>query len=399
MNAEIDISNVTLKTDRLTLRPWRVSDLDDLFEYASVPGVGEMAGWHHHKSREESAGIIRRFIDGRYTFAIALDTGKVIGSLGIEEYNEDIFPDLAGLKCREIGFTLSRDYWGRGFMPEAVKAVLRYLFEELELDAVICGHYVWNTQSGRVQEKCGFRHHSSGERPSQLGTIEKHEYNIMTAADYRMKLKSIRTGPVSYLEMLEEDLYWGTDHACGDLYEAEELYDNGRGIKGNRLLFVSLRDGKVFEPLKAEEGQYFGKPAVSGGRVFCLLVDFSSRSMMIMRLSEDLSGSETVAKLSLDDIPDCYNLMLDTEPLTLVRQGHENTFQVLWPDKGSFEIAPSESFDFRDGDILVFSKWFEDPEYREETVLRRYPGGEVIETLKGPVMKGPGGQKWLLDQS
>lgn len=47
MNAQIDIHNVILKTERLTLRPWQLSDLDDFYEYASVDGVGQMAGWKH----------------------------------------------------------------------------------------------------------------------------------------------------------------------------------------------------------------------------------------------------------------------------------------------------------------------------------------------------------------
>ncbi len=62
MNAEIDISKTELKTRRLTLRPWRESDLDDFYEYASVDGVGEMAGWCHHTSKEESKEILDMFI-------------------------------------------------------------------------------------------------------------------------------------------------------------------------------------------------------------------------------------------------------------------------------------------------------------------------------------------------
>ena len=45
MNTPIDISNVTLKTNRMIIRPWRQPDLDDFYEYASVDGVGQMAGW------------------------------------------------------------------------------------------------------------------------------------------------------------------------------------------------------------------------------------------------------------------------------------------------------------------------------------------------------------------
>lgn len=62
MNKNIDISNVTLRTERLLLRPWRESDSDDFFEYASVDGVGQMAGWLPHKSKEESLHIMNMFI-------------------------------------------------------------------------------------------------------------------------------------------------------------------------------------------------------------------------------------------------------------------------------------------------------------------------------------------------
>ena len=62
MNTQIDVSDVILKTERLTLRPWRQSDLDDFFEYASVDGVGQMAGWIPNANREESQMIMNKFI-------------------------------------------------------------------------------------------------------------------------------------------------------------------------------------------------------------------------------------------------------------------------------------------------------------------------------------------------
>ena len=58
MNTEIDISNVALHTGRMILRPWRQTDLDDLYAYASVDGVGQMAGWKPHESKEESQKIL-----------------------------------------------------------------------------------------------------------------------------------------------------------------------------------------------------------------------------------------------------------------------------------------------------------------------------------------------------
>ena len=85
MNAPVDVTNIRIETDRLILRAWRETDLADFYEYASVEGVGEMAGWNHHQSMEESRRILDFFISGKKTFALELkENGKVIGSLGSE---------------------------------------------------------------------------------------------------------------------------------------------------------------------------------------------------------------------------------------------------------------------------------------------------------------------------
>ena len=183
MNYEIDLTGVVLKTERLILRPWREEDLEDFFEYASVDGVGQMAGWSPHKNKEESAQILNMFIEGKKTFALEY-SGKVIGSLGIEEYNEGKFPEFADKKCREIGFVLSKDFWGRGLMPEAVREVVKYLFETVGLDTILCGHFAWNRQSARVQEKCGFRFYRDGKYETRFGTVEDEVVNILTSEDY-----------------------------------------------------------------------------------------------------------------------------------------------------------------------------------------------------------------------
>ena len=183
MNTDIDISNITLRTARLTLRPWRLSDLDDFYEYAKVDGVGQMAGWTPHKNKEESLDILKEFIEHKKVFALEYG-GKVIGSLGIEKYNEEKFPEFADQKCREIGYVLSKDYWGRGLMPEAVNEVIRYLFEEVGLDVIFCRHFLSNRQSARVQEKCGFHHYSFGKYETRFGTVEDDETNILTRDEW-----------------------------------------------------------------------------------------------------------------------------------------------------------------------------------------------------------------------
>ena len=178
MNATIDISNVVITTERLILRPWKLSDLQDLFEYACVDGVGQMAGWIPHKSIDESRQILEKFISEKKTFALEYN-GKVIGSLGIENYSEKDLPEYAGKMGREIGYVLSKDYWGRGLMPEAVQAVIKYLFEEVKVDFIVCGHFVENSQSMRVQEKCGFRHLKIVQYETRYGVIKDSWISIL----------------------------------------------------------------------------------------------------------------------------------------------------------------------------------------------------------------------------
>ena len=182
MNAEIDITSVVIMTDRLTLRPWEYTDLDDFYEYASVEGVGEMAGWSHHKSKDESKTILNLFIRGKKTFALVYE-GKVIGSLGIEKYKEADLPELDEKRGREIGFVLSKAYWGRGLMTEAVKAVIDYLFDTVGLDFIVCGHFTDNPRSARVQQKCGFRYIKDNTYQTTYGELKPNKLNILFKYD------------------------------------------------------------------------------------------------------------------------------------------------------------------------------------------------------------------------
>lgn len=178
MNIPIDITDVTIQSPRLLLRLWKQDDLMDLYDYASVDGVGQMAGWKPHSSIEESARILDMFISGKKTFALEYE-GKVIGSLGIECYDEKQIPELNDFKGREIGYVLAKDYWGRGLMPEAVKAAIDWFFSHTDGEFLTCGYFVWNRQSERVQEKCGFHFLKEIRFETMLDKTEKTNVNIL----------------------------------------------------------------------------------------------------------------------------------------------------------------------------------------------------------------------------
>ena len=190
MNANFKINGIVIQTDRLILRQFKQEDLKDFFEYASVEGVGEMAGWRHHESIEKTQEILNDFIKEDKTFAIVLkENNKVIGSLGIEKYGmEHALTEFYNYQGREIGYVLSKTYWNKGLMSEAVKAIINYLFNDLDLDFLTCGYYDFNIQSKRVQEKCGFRPYRKLVMETRFNTKEPGVLNLLINPNKDIKL-------------------------------------------------------------------------------------------------------------------------------------------------------------------------------------------------------------------
>lgn len=149
---------MTLKTDRLILRPWRESDAESLYQYAKNPKVGPAAGWPVHTGVENSRQIIRDVLAVDETYAVALaDNDVAIGSIGLmigDRSNLGIAANEA-----EIGYWIGEPFWGRGMIPEAVRELMRYAFDDLGMTTLWCGYFDGNEKSKRAGEKCGFLFH------------------------------------------------------------------------------------------------------------------------------------------------------------------------------------------------------------------------------------------------
>lgn len=176
-----------LHTDRLILRSWEEKDAEDLYKYASHPEVGPIAGWPVHTSVENSREVIRDVLSAPDTYAMVLkETGHPVGSIGlmVGEASNLRVPANEG----EIGYWIGVPYWGQGLVPEAVREIMRYGFEDKQLDKIWCGYFEGNTKSKRVQEKCGFHFHHTADnvpcaiegvfRTEHVNCISKEEWNF-----------------------------------------------------------------------------------------------------------------------------------------------------------------------------------------------------------------------------
>lgn len=143
-----------IETERLILRPRVIEDAADIFEFSSDPETTEFMSWSSHANIEETIDFINFCIKKQeekacYDYSIVLkSTGKVIGGGGI--YDISKFPHKG-----EIGWILNKNYWGHGYMPEAMKALIEYLFKNKLVHRIESNHYLGNEKSGRVMQKLG----------------------------------------------------------------------------------------------------------------------------------------------------------------------------------------------------------------------------------------------------
>lgn len=139
------------------MRKFELRDADELFRILSDEEVNRFLPWFPHKTREETLRFLQDSVFADYDKAIAYryavvlrSESRVIGYLsflGIDEKE----------RCGDIGYGLLREYWGKGIMTEAVKALLFRLKAD-GLRYATATHDVQNPASGRVMQKCGMRY-------------------------------------------------------------------------------------------------------------------------------------------------------------------------------------------------------------------------------------------------
>ena len=172
MNAMTHKGTCTLETERLILRKFRLDDAPAMYRnWASEDRVTEFLTWPTHPSADVSKAVIENWVNSYekpdyYQWGIELkETGEVIGSIAVVSINEST-------RAADIGYCIGSRFWGRGIMPEAVRAVMDWCCGTLGYDYLTCSHFDWNHQSRRVIEKLGFRYFSTTRSETRYDTVE-----------------------------------------------------------------------------------------------------------------------------------------------------------------------------------------------------------------------------------
>ena len=195
-----------IETHRLILRRYRIEDAEDMFSnWASDPEVTKFLTWPTHQSIDGTRWVLNDWIShyddgGYFNWAIEWkETGSVIGNIAVVRLEEAIGE-------AEIGYCMGRAWWGRGIMPEALRAVCDYLFDTVGIDRICAGHDVNNPNSGRVMEKAGLRKEGirRGGGKNNQGICDTACYALLRSD--RTPKPNRRTAPVTVRFAREEDL-------------------------------------------------------------------------------------------------------------------------------------------------------------------------------------------------
>lgn len=121
-----------LKSARLILRPLNLDDTKDVFAYAQNAQVAKYVFWKPHKTINDTITFISDLIkayqvENKLMWGIQLkDEAKIIGTCGFMAY----YPVT---KCLEIGYALNQEYWNKGYTKEALKLIIDYAFNHLDI--------------------------------------------------------------------------------------------------------------------------------------------------------------------------------------------------------------------------------------------------------------------------
>ncbi|WP_296111989.1 GNAT family N-acetyltransferase [uncultured Anaerococcus sp.] len=285
MDIKVDFTDLVIKTDRLVLRAFNDNDLEDFYEYAKTPGLGEMAGWSHHKNIEETKEILEIFKKNKDVLAIEKD-GKVIGSIGLHPVDSDFYKEYEGKKGKEIGFVLSEAYHRQKIMTEAVKAVMKYAFEDLGLDYISAGYYRANFKSRWFQQKLGFKYYGSHVVKVAMGNFEPTHQTIFTKEDYF----SNKTGSIASKKIPKAsgELVSKTDEEIITRLYFEKENEYRPKNKGSSFYIVVV-EGRVRISSEGKEYTYFPADAlrIKKGKDFKIISRSTAKLILIEMKDKD----------------------------------------------------------------------------------------------------------------
>lgn len=164
------LGTVRIETERLILRRFRLEDAKDMFQnWAGDDRVTKYLTWPSHTSIDDSRNIIQSWIEEYanetfYQWCIERKESKqAIGSISVVHLNEEV-------GSVEIGYCIGYNFWNQGFTTEALRALIEFFFDEVQVNRIESRHDPNNPNSGKVMMKCGLRYEGTRRKADRNNT-------------------------------------------------------------------------------------------------------------------------------------------------------------------------------------------------------------------------------------
>jgi len=176
---------VLLETERLILRKFTPEDAEPMFRnWANDTDVTRFLTWPPHGTIDNTRKVIDLWVNSyeelsHYSWAIELKSlGEPIGSIAAMNPNEKV-------SSVEIGYCIGKAWWGQGYVAEALRAIVKFLFEDVGVNRMNAIHDPRNPNSGAVMRKAGFTFEAAKRQAgfNNLGICDHCEYGYL-AEDY-----------------------------------------------------------------------------------------------------------------------------------------------------------------------------------------------------------------------
>ena len=170
-----------LETERLILRQFKIEDYVEMYNnWACEDVVTKFLTWQTHTNLDVTKSVLADWIlkyanKDFYNWAIELkEENRLIGNISVVSLREETLSAI-------LGYCMGSKWWGKEIMPEAGKAVLKYLFEEVGFNRIAANHDKNNPKSGRVMQKIGMTYEGTFRSAGfcNQGIIDDVRYSIL----------------------------------------------------------------------------------------------------------------------------------------------------------------------------------------------------------------------------
>ena len=339
-----------IETKRFILRRFKVEDAEDMYSnWASDPEVTKYLTWPPHANVEVTKSLIKdwitRYENGGYFNGVMeyKETGKVIGNISVVKLNENT-------EAADIGYCMSKSYWGQGLMPEALTEVIKYLFDVVGLNRVAASHDVNNPKSGRVMDKAGM---------IQEGILRASGKNYLGICDevWHAIIRSDRSTD-SELDIALQDMEWPFEYT-----------DHDRRI----ARAICFDEDGYFYFVRAERDDDFGRATLietAGGGVEA----GEDLTTAIKRELKEELGADVDVLCKIGTVSDYYNL--------IHRHNINNYFLCKIISFGDKNLTKEEIEDFHLSSLkLTYGDAIAEYELRRETSLGRLVANRELPML------------------